>query len=296
MEYKHSLGRSRGHAGMITIRYFKPPPPLRKYLSSYYWFEANLPEFKDLMRAELPQIRIVTRGQAHNHFCNGHICRPGPVHVQGPTTGAAHYAATGPLHLFGVGLLPEGWAALIGEPADRFADDVVDLQGIVGSLADRVLMEMMEARDDAARIAAANRFLLALLDRARAVPVWFTRLTDDWLTASANPDLDELVARSGMSARSVERLANRIYGASPKLLARKYRALNAAVRMGNGDVPGWADIVGNAYYDQSHFIREFKQFVGVTPTRFLIEAAPLMRLTIVRRNLMPDMPKLASYS
>ncbi|MBC7522366.1 MAG: helix-turn-helix transcriptional regulator [Sandarakinorhabdus sp.] len=281
---------------MITIRYFTPAPPLRKYLSSYYWFEANLPVFNDLMRAELPQVRIVTRGQAHNHFCNGHVCKPGPVHVQGPTSGAAHYAASGPLHLFGVGLLPEGWAALIGDSADRFADDVVDLPALVGGLADRVLAEMMEARSDAERVAAADRFFLALLGRARPVPVWFTRLTDDWLTGSANPDLDDLVARSGMSARSVERLARRIYGASPKLLARKYRTLNAAVRLGNGDIPGWENVISSAYYDQSHFIREFKQFVGITPTRFLVEAAPLMRLTIVRSQLMPDMPKLASYS
>jgi AraC-like DNA-binding protein len=281
---------------MISIRYFAPAPPLRKYLSSYYWFEANQPVFHDLMRAELPQVRIVTLGQAHNHFCNGHVCKPGPVHVQGPTSGAAHYAATGPLHLFGVGLLPEGWAALIGDSADRYADDVVDLPALVGGLADRVLAEMIEARSDAERVAAADRFFLALLGRARAVPVWFTRLTDDWLTGSANPDLDDLVTQSGMSARSVERLARRIYGASPKLLARKYRTLNAAVRLGNGDIPGWADIIGSAYYDQSHFIREFKQFVGITPMRFLVEAAPLMRLTIVRRQLMPDMPRLASYS
>jgi AraC-like DNA-binding protein len=281
---------------MITIRYFAPAPPLRKYLSSYYWFEANVPVFNDLMRAELPQMRIVTSGQAYNHFCTGNVCRPGPVHVQGPTSGAAHYSGTGPLRLFGIGLLPEGWAALIGEPADRLADDVVDLQGLVGSLADRVLAEMIEARCDADRVAAADRFLLALLGRARSVPVWFTRLTDDWLTGSTNPNLDDLVTGSGMSARSVERLAKRIYGASPKLLARKYRSLNAAVRMGNGDIPGWTDVIGSAYYDQSHFIREFKQFVGITPTHFLAEAAPLTRLTIVRRNLMPNMPKLAIYS
>jgi methylphosphotriester-DNA--protein-cysteine methyltransferase len=128
------------------------------------------------------------------------------------------------------------------------------------------------------------------------VPVWFTRLTDDWLTGSCNPDVDVLVTKSGMSARSVERLAKRIYGASPKLLSRKYRTLNAAVRLGNGDIVGWTDLADNAYYDQPHFIREFKQFVGMTPSRFLAEAAPLMRLTIVRRNMVPDMPKLASYS
>jgi AraC-like DNA-binding protein len=281
---------------MITIRYFAPAPPLRRYISSYYWFESNLPVFDDLMRAELPQIRIVTCGQAENHFPTGLVRAPGPVHVQGPTSGAAHYHATGPLHLFGVGLLPEGWATLIGEPADLFADDVVDLDAVVGPSALTVLQDMIIAGDDAARVAAADRFFCGLLARARSVPVWFTRLTDDWLTGSCNPDVDVLVTKSGMSARSVERLAKRIYGASPKLLSRKYRTLNAAVRLGNGDIAGWTDLADNAYYDQPHFIREFKQFVGMTPSRFVAEAAPLMRLTIVRRNMVPDMPKLASYS
>lgn len=281
---------------MIKIRYFAPAAPLRRYISSYYWFESNLPVFSDLMRAELPQIRIVTCGQAQNHFPTGLVRSPGPVHVQGPTSGAAHYDAVGPLHLFGVGLLPEGWATLIGEPADRFADDVVDLDAVVGPTALTVLDDMISASDDAARIAAADRFFLGLLARSRSIPVWFTRLTDNWLTDHANPDVDLLVASSGMSARSVERLAKRIYGASPKLLSRKYRALNAAVRLGNREIAGWTDLAENAFYDQPHFIREFKQFVGMTPSRFLVEAAPLMRLTIVRRSMVPDMPKLASYS
>lgn len=281
---------------MIKIRYFAPAPALRPYVSSYYWFESNLPQFNDLMRAELPQIRIVTLGTAQNYFPTGLVRTPGPIHVQGPTSGAAHYKSNGPLHLFGVGLLPEGWATLIGEPADRFADDVVDLESVVGPCAGVALSEMIEARDDAARVAAADRLFFSMMARTRSVPLWFTRLTDDWLTASANPDVDLLVQKSGMSARSVERLAKRVYGASPKLLSRKYRALNAAVRLGNGEIGGWTDIADDAFYDQPHFIREFKQFIGLTPSRFIIEAAPLMRLTIVRRSMVPDMPKLASYS
>ena len=281
---------------MVSIRYFSPAPPLRRYFSSYYWFESNHAMFRDAMRAELPQIRIVTKGHALNHFPNGLVRAPGPVHVQGPTSGSAQYSATGPLHLFGVGILPEGWSTLIGEPADRLADDVIDLPGIVGSSANDVLADMVSAKTDEARVAAADRFFLGLLARARATPIWFIRLTDDWLTGSANPDVDTLIAKSGMSARSVERLAKRIYGASPKLLSRKYRTLNAAVMLGNGEATGWADLPNNAYYDQPHFIREFKQFVGMTPSRFLVEAAPLMRLTIVRKRLMPDMAKLARYS
>ena len=281
---------------MVSIRYFAPAPPLRQHLSSYYWFESNGPAFRDVMRAELPQVRVVTRGQAKNAFPTGLVRTPGPVHVQGPTSGCAHYSAIGPLHLFGVGLLPEGWSTLIGEPADRFADDVVDLVGVVGPSAETVLAEMVLAGTDAERVAAADRFFLGLLAHAHATPRWFTALTDDWLTSSANPDVDTLIKTSGMSARSVERLAKRIYGASPKLLSRKYRTLNAAVRLGNSEATGWADLAAHAYYDQPHFIREFRQFVGMTPSRFMVEAAPLMRATIIRKQLMPGMAKLARYS
>ncbi|OYU16508.1 MAG: AraC family transcriptional regulator [Alphaproteobacteria bacterium PA4] len=282
---------------MISIRYFTPAPALRPYLSSYYWFESNLPVFSDLMRAELPQVRIITTGQAQNHYATGTVRRGCGAQVQGPTSGPVRFAACGPLHLFGVGLLPQGWATLIGESADTLSDDLADLAAIIGNApVAEVLAAMTEARDDAARVAAADRFFLGLLDRAHAAPRWFMALADDWLTSGGNPAVDTLVAASGMSARSVERLARRYYGASPKLLARKYRALNAAVQIGNGEVSGWADLAAGAFFDQAHFIREFKQFTGMTPSRFLAEAAPVTRLTIARKKLLPDLPKLALYS
>ncbi|MFZ4689159.1 MAG: helix-turn-helix domain-containing protein [Polymorphobacter sp.] len=281
---------------MISIRYFTPAAPLRPYLSSYYWFESRLPAFADLMRAELPQIRLVTTGSATNHYANGNVRNGVPAQLQGPTSGPVRFVADGALHLFGVGLLPQGWAALIGEPADRIADDVVDLAAVVGPCVHRLIDQIASAADDAARVEAADRFFLDLLTRAHSVPFWFTRMTDDWLTASTSPDLDTLIAASGMSSRSVERMAKRIYGASPKLLARKYRALQTAVQIGNGEVSGWADLAAGGFYDQAHFIREFKQFTGMTPARFMVEAASVTRITIARKKLLPDLPKLALYS
>lgn len=279
---------------MISIRYFTPAPHLRQHVSSFYWFESRLPAFADLMRAELGQIRLVTEGHALNQYQDGH-CRPGRGAVlQGPTTAPVHYQANGRLSLFGIGLLPRGWAELIGVPADELADDAVDLVDALPRAKVCCLLDALAAAGgDAARCAIVNQWLTMLLDRSRRPATWFVGLADAWLTGSPNPDVDALVAASGMSARSVERLSRRLYGASPKMMARKYRALGAAVRLGTGEAQNWADAAGDAFYDQAHFIREFKTFTGLTPARFMVEAAPVTRLTIARKQLIPDLPKLA---
>jgi AraC-like DNA-binding protein len=281
---------------VISIRYFAPAPALRRHLSSYYWFESTAPVFSDLMRAELGQIRIVTCGKAVNHYANGCVRPSGAMQLQGPTSGPVRFVAEGRLQLFGIGLLPLGWATLVGVPADELADDIADLGAVVGLPARHLVDAMASAHDDPARVAVADCFFTRLLLDPYPAPLWFSRLCDDWLTGSSNPSVDRLVDSSGMSARSIERLAKRVYGASPKLLSRKYRALHAAVQMGNGEAGGWNDIACAGFYDQAHFIREFKQFMGVTPSRFQEDAAAVHRLTIVRKRLMPDLPKLALYS
>lgn len=283
---------------MITMRYFAPPLALRQHISSYYWFESRLPAFADMMRAELGQIRLVIEGAAFSHYGDDHERLGRTAVLQGPTSAPVHYRAAGSLRFFGIGLLPRGWAELVGVPADELADEMIDLAGVfpanaVSALLDRVAC----ARDDAARMAAVNDALLARLAAARPCSSqWFTRLADDWLTASTNPNIAWLVAQSGMSARSVERLARRFYGASPKLLARKYRALGAAVRLGTGEAKSWAEAAGDAFYDQAHFIREFRTFTGKTPARFLVETAPITRITLTRRRLVPGLPKLTMFA
>ncbi len=281
---------------MVSIRYFAPAPELRGLISSYYYVELSHGVMTDRLRAELGQVRFVLQGGLHYVYEDGRTVDCAPCLLTGPTSGPITTTASGPFALFGAGLMPTGWTALFGVDAGELADGVVDLGGLTGGSAESTYEAIGNARSDAARVAAADRFFLGLLTGAHAVPVWFTRLADDWLIATPNPSVDALVSSSGMSSRQVERWTRRHYGASPKLLARKYRALQAAVRLGNGDSTTWADAAGDAFYDQSHFIREFKQFIGVTPTAFLAGAAPVSRLTIARRRLVPGMPKLALYS
>lgn len=282
---------------MITMRYFAPPPALRQHVSCYYWFESSLPAFADMMRAEMGQIRLVVEGAATSRYASGQERLGRCAVLQGPTTGPVQYRASGPLRFFGMGLLPQGWSELVGVAADELADDLIDLSDILPARGIATLLDQVAtATDDASRIAAVDAMLLARLSNVRSANLWFTRLADDWLTGTANPNVDWLVAQSGMSARSVERMARRLYGASPKFLARKYRALGAAVRLGTGEAENWVGAAGDAFYDQAHFIREFRTFTGQTPARFLAELAPITRLTLTRRRQLPGLPKLTLFA
>jgi AraC-like DNA-binding protein len=275
------------------LRYFAPAAPLRDWISSYYLFEANLPALSDMLRAELPQIRFMVAGEGCFRYGGGDPLRVPRAALCGATNVAVHFDAAGPLRIFGAGLLPAGWAALVGAGANEFVDSITNLDAVVGPSADGTLCRMAEARDAREVVAAANAFFLLLSSRAKPPPLWFTRAADNWLAGSIDPDVNALVAETGMSARQVERLAQRIYGASPKLLARKYRTLQAAVRLGLDPDGGWEAAAAGVFYDQSHFIREFKTFVGMTPSQFTRRDSPwLARLTIAKRQQLTSMPRL----
>ena len=281
---------------MVSLRYFSPAESLRALISSYYLFEVDAARMTDLLRAELAQVRFILKGRLLSSFSGGPPIDCPRAMLSGPTSGPVVFDVHGPLTVIGVGLMPAGWAALIGCGADELADKVAPLDALLGPMVTRTYQRLANMRCAESIAPELDTLFLTLADRARRAPPWFTGATDAWLTGSASPQVDDLVAATGVSARQVERLAKRYYGASPKLLARKYRTLQAAVRMGTGEAPTWMDAAGDAFYDQPHFIREFKQFVGMTPHRFAVDSAPVLRMTIERRRQLPTMPKLALFS
>lgn len=281
----------------ISLRYYPPAPSLRAFLSSYYVFEFPAAEMHDVLRAELAQARFVVAGHGSIAYGN-RLFQPMPAaSLAGPSGAAIRFHAFGPFRLIGAGLLPAGWAALVGEEAAAYADRLEDLSGLAPALVGRAVERMRDARDDRALVAAADAMFEGLAARARTPPLWLTRTTDRWLVETPSPDVNVLVERLGMSSRQVERVVGRVYGASPKFLARKYRTLQAAVRLGLEPEQGWQGAAGTAFYDQSHFIREFRQFVGMTPGQFVARGAPwITRLVIAKRSGAATLPRLIRAS
>ncbi|HEU4959484.1 MAG TPA: helix-turn-helix domain-containing protein [Sphingomonas sp.] len=243
-----------------------------------------MPVFEDTERADHAQIRFrLNARDAEYRFPDGSVQRVSGAHILGPTTGAIHVRADGPVRVFGAGITPCGWSALVGAEASAMINRVFDASELFGDHLAGAIEELAAASDIATMMPIGSALLRRLIGTHDGGALAFVREVDTWLASSASPEVDVLAAATGLSRRQVERKCNALYGAPPKLLARKYRALRAAVALASGTA-SLDDVIENGFYDQSHLIREVKQFTGLTPRQIKADPPLLARLTIAQRR------------
>ncbi len=87
----------------------------------------------------------------------------------------------------------------------------------------------------------------------------------------------ELQRRLNLSERALQRLFESRVGVSPRMYGRICQFDAAFQQLSNGDYTRLSDIAyQHGYADQSHFIRAFREFTGLTPQEYLEKAAPYM--------------------
>jgi AraC-like DNA-binding protein len=162
--------------------------------------------------------------------------------------------------LFGVRFRPGMWPALIGVPAAEFTDRILDLASIWGKRATSLAGQLAEASSPAC----AARAIAAAIPPAKPPDAFAGALV--WMERRRGTvTMDELAAHAGLSPRQLRRLALDRTGLSPKFLARVLRFRHAQARIAAARQP-FADLALECgYYDQAHFINEYRTFSGRTP-------------------------------
>ena len=277
------MGAAPGTMAVISLDYATPDESLRRHLSVFYDFRADVPLFEDVERADLAQVRFQLSGtDATYSFADGTVQNAPSIHIVGPTTGPTHVRVVGPVHTFGAGLLPAGWSSLLSFEASLLVNRVVDATELFGKGLYKTFEEMRATTSLEQRVMIGSAIARQLIERGHSAAFDFARIVDDWLAESHSPNVNCLVTATGLSRRQVERNCKAIYGSPPKLLARKYRALKAAISLAKHEA-GVEELIDHGFYDQSHFIREIKHFTGVTP-KSISEGLPTLATLTLKRT------------
>ena len=278
----------------MALEYILPRADLREHVRAYYYYSVDEPAFQPLC-AEMGNIRVVLSGGGSLHTPDGRKQDITSAFLIGPTMGAYCMEAVAGTCVFGIGIRPRGWVSLCGVSAEEVKDQVVDLTSFAGGMARASIEEMRNAGSLTEMAAAADRFFAKLLARrASRRTIGYSQALANWLLDPQELSLDALVESMDVSRRQTDRIAKLYFGASPKFLQRKYRALRSADRIRAGGLD-WMSAAGDAYYDQSHFIKEFKTFVGVTPKQFIGNQAQLISEIQSQRRAQSLTLPLASF-
>jgi AraC-like DNA-binding protein len=161
-----------------------------------------------------------------------------------------------------------------------------DCSDVLGAEIAGLHARLCDARDMVERVRFVEEFLLRRVDHA--LPRSAMQHAADLLIQSrgrSNPSA--MAASLGLSDSSWRRHFTTQIGVAPKRYQRMLRFHHAVAL--KRDLPGisWTDVCQEAgYYDQSHFIAEFREMGGAAPSRFMAELAE-MPLVISRAFYRP---------
>ncbi len=278
-------------SSLIAIDYIAPPAAVSDYITTLYHFRCDEKVIRDIQPSSVGHLSLFARGNGHMHFREGHIDPNFKVSMLTPLANAAPFFVDGPMHIMGAALTPLGWAALTGLHAGQYGNRLVAARDVLGEevekLGERIVSAYlggsMTGREGALEV---GEFIARTAKPLNSRHVDLIRLVNRWLGSSFNPDVSDLMRQAAYSERQVQRLVERYFGLPPKDIARKYRALRAAALLSFPSLtPDYEAALGDAFFDQSHMIREINRFVGRTPARLGNDDSPFLNEMIAPRNL-----------
>lgn len=170
----------------------------------------------------------------------------------------------------GIEFTPGGLCRFIDTPISELERRIEPIGNVLGAVGDRLARRLAEASNAQAAVALVLSFLddrfHALQRPGRLVADEAIRLM---MASGFRTDIGELERRLGYSRRHLSDVFRRDVGMTPKRLnsvlafERLYRHFSE-----HRSAALLRDEALDLFYDQSHFIRHFRQFTGMTPGRF----------------------------
>lgn len=193
-------------------------------------------------------------------------------------------SCTGDIMSAGFGLRAGAFYALTRRRADDIVDHIerVDIFGLLANDIQDVFSDKHAPTDWNLAMEEALRRYIARVDPDPPDPI----ATAFELAAFEDPNqsLADFAESHNISLRKLERVVKRDFGLTPRTVMRRARALDvAALLCGVADKDEENEMMLR-YFDQSHFIRDFTSFFGVTPHKFRAQPRPLATITLEQRQ------------
>lgn len=256
----------------MELHYHKPCPALQQFISRVTLVQIQLEPNEPCQANPFPpqaehclNFYPHDKISCHNYADQSDVQLPGCTLI-GPQLSRVDLSMGPKMLIISVGFLPGGMHRLLGLPMQEMLDKPFDATLFLGKEIEDVNEQLSEAKDFNKMIEIIQSYLLQKVNNLkRLLPV--DLVISRMLQKRRLLSVDQLAQEACVSTRQLERQFKERIGLPPKLFTRLLRFSRAwYIREKDSEI-SWLEIAYTCgYADQMHMIRDFKDFVGVTPT------------------------------
>ncbi|HTE00066.1 MAG TPA: helix-turn-helix domain-containing protein [Mucilaginibacter sp.] len=259
----------------MELKIFAPSLQLRSFIKCYYVCESHYTEYvKDVFFPD-GSVEVVFHAGTDFYRDDEKECW---AKVIGQITQPLTMKAIGEGKSFGIWFLPHTFSLFSGISMNELNDKTIPLDTIFSQAFIDLVKNCLLENDVNGLVEGTNIYLSRRLNiSSNPVKEKIVEHAIQYiLTKKAGTDLDKLVKDCNISNRYLQKIFIERIGFSPKFFIRIVRfqyALHLLTGCRPDSLTALTYLAG--YYDQAHFIRDFKEFTGSAPSQFHLAKHPI---------------------
>ena len=261
----------------IIFQEFQPTPLLANIVESYWYLkgEGSSSEFSPLQRC-LPigatELIIHLNESRSECFINGQWVPFPEAMVVGVKEKPIFWRMPGGNAFFGVRFTPEAFIQLFKIPVSELLNSYIDATLFLGKDKSSIITNLQAAADNSSRIFLIEAFIQTqLMNQQFPINNCFLQAADLIRKAQPGMSIDQLSKAVYISERQLQRVFKEHLGMGPKNYLRIVRFQKAYQFLQSNPGTSMSGIACDfGFSDQAHFIRDFKEFSGMTPSDVFI--------------------------
>ena len=218
--------------------------------------------------------------------------RQARVLMSGQLTERIMLKPTGEIGVVSIRFKAAGAARFFDVPYEEIVDRVVDFADFEPAFSATIHERVARAGSHDERLAAMIAVLEERLTRESKEDIFVRQACQYIVRSEGEYSVQELVKLIGFSERQLERKFKRQVGITPKILSRLMRFQKFLAMAKEANTLTLADAAtACGYYDQSHFIRDFTKFSGMSPMKYLSSSHAMSDHLTTPTNPLPPSTK-----
>ncbi|HEY6900363.1 MAG TPA: helix-turn-helix transcriptional regulator [Puia sp.] len=258
-----------------------PGSPLRQYVKHYYIYESeSAATFDDTVFPSgcMEIIFNLGSGQWQTAPSDSDFITHPPIELWGQITRPLPVRSIGKNTMLGIRFFPHSAAYFLREQMDRLNNQVLDALDVSGENMRELHSRLLETATWKERIRLIEEFLQQSLlqaeNRLNKVAL-VSNVMNELRKEDFFDNIDNVASRYGITSRYLQKLFLQHTGLTPKLYS-KINRFQHSLRLITQKNLSLTDVTYDCgYFDQSHFIREFKSFTGLTPSGYAQDSSPI---------------------